>query len=197
MEDKKKKDSTLKHMFVTRTEGFIDVSKKIEFWKAFAQATNGSLQIKQTVAKDLAILTMSIPYKNYIIEFSESDTHPLKITCELNLASELEFIIAQKDWLDNILGHFSKKYFNTGDNDFDKVYAMQSNHKEAVLNLLSGDRIKRILLENNVHSFGCKYNTNKHTETLTCIVSRTVNSQEELNELYELFKIAIDKLENL
>ncbi|MCK5775937.1 MAG: hypothetical protein KAH25_07175, partial [Bacteroidales bacterium] len=80
---KQNKESLFRRMFVIRTLGFIDISKKRLFWEELAKELKGTFKIKQTVSRDLDRLVLQIPYKQYLIEFTESDSHPLKINCKM------------------------------------------------------------------------------------------------------------------
>ena len=195
MEENKKKENIFKQMFITRTQGFIDISKKRDFWQDLAKETNGIFNIKHTVAKDLEILTLKIPYKQYLVEFTESDTHPLKINCTLNANHKFEFFISYEDTLEKLLKFFGKQDIQVGDEAFDKKYLIQGGKSDLIKKVLMKDRIKAILLSNNVFSYNCIYDKKKETVQLTSLVSRTVNSKSALSELFELFRLTIDKME--
>jgi len=76
MENNKNKENIFRQMFITRTQGFIDISRKRDFWKELSDELGGAFTVKQTVSKDLERLILQIQYKQYLVEFSESDTHP-------------------------------------------------------------------------------------------------------------------------
>ncbi len=190
------KESLFKQMFVTRTLGFISVAKKKDFWKAMADQFNGELTVKKTIAGDLEKLILKLPCKEHTIEFTESDTHPLKITTELEAKHPFEFMISYEDTLEKLLKFFGKQDIQVGDKEFDSKYLIQGKDTNIVKQILSCDDVKTILLKNNVFSFGCNYNKKDNTLQLTSLVSRTVNSKEELSELYKLFCLTIDKMKN-
>ncbi len=188
------KESLFKQMFVTRTLGFIPVAKKKDFWKETAVRFNGEFIVKRTIAGDLEKLILKLPREKYIIEFSESDTHPLKITTELEAKRDFEFIVSYEDTLEKLLKFFGKQDIQVGDKDFDSKYLIQGKDINIVKQILSNDEVKTILLKNNVFSFGCNYNKKNKTLQLSSLVSRTVNTKEGLSELYKLFCLSIDKM---
>ncbi len=197
MEENKKKENIFKQMFITRTQGFIDISKKRDFWKDLAKETNGIFNVKHTVARDLETLILKIPYKQYLVEFTESDTHPLKINCTLNVNYKFEFFISYEDTLEKLLKFFGNQDIQVGDEAFDKKYLIQGENPDLIKKVLMKDRIKTILLSNNVFSYNCIYDKKKETIQLTSLVSRTVNSKSELSELFELFCLTLDEMEKL
>jgi len=190
-----KKENLFKRMFVTRTQGFIDISKKRAFWEDLSDEQNGTFNVKHTVSRDLESLVLKIPYKKYIIEFTESDTHPLKINCELGVNDKFEFFISYEDTLEKLLKFFGNQDIQIGDEVFDKKYLIQGEKSGMIKQLLMKEDIKTILLSNNVFSYNCIYNKKKETVQLTSLVSRTVNSKSELSEIFKLFCLTIDEIE--
>ena len=197
MNDNIKKENIFKQMFITRTEGFIDISKKRNFWKSLAEQFNGEFSVKQTVSKDLETLFLKIPYQNYWIEFTESDTQPLKINCKLNVNCKFDFFISYEDTIEKLLKIFGSQDIQVGDDVFDKKYLIQGETPDSIKKILMKDRIKTILLSNNVFSYNCNYDKKNETAQLTSLVSRTVNSKLELAELFELFCLTLDEMEQL
>ena len=197
MEENQKKENIFKQMFITRTLGFIDISKKRDFWEDLAKETNGIFNVKHTVARDLETLILKIPYKQYLVEFTESDAHPLKINCELNVNHKFDFFISYEDTLEKLLKFFGNRDIQVGDEAFDKKYLIQGGNSDLIKKVLMKDRIKTILLSNNVFSYNCTYDKKKETVQLTSLVSRTVHSKSALSELFELFCLTIDEMEKL
>ena len=197
MEKNKKKENIFKQMFITRTQGFIDISKKRDFWKDLAKESDGIFNVKHTVARDLETLILKIPYKQYLVEFTESDSHPLKINCELNVNYKFEFFISYEDTIEKLLKFFGNQDIQVEDEVFDKKYLIQGEKSDLIKKVLMKAEIKRILLSNNVFSFNCIYDKKKETIQLKSLVSRTVNSKSELSELFKLFCLTIDEMEEL
>jgi hypothetical protein len=195
MKKKKNKENLFKQMFVTRTLGFIDTSEKRKFWEELSNENNGTFKVKHTVAKDLATLVLKIPYKQYSVEFTESDSHPLKISCKLNVNFKFDFSITYEDTIEKLLKFFGSQDIQVGDEAFDKKYLIQGEKTDLIKKVLMKDRIKTILLSNNVFSYNCVYEKKDESVQLTSLVSRTVNSKSELSELFELFRLTIDEME--
>lgn|GEM_PF-938261 len=197
MKESKDKESLFRRMFITRTHGFIDISKKREFWKELSDEFNGVFEVRHTISKDLQRLTLQIPYKQYMIEFSESDTHPLKIDATLRANRDFEFIISYEDAIEKLLKLFGQQDVEVGDKAFDNKYLIKEKNTNFIGHILSEEGIKTILLKNNVFSFGCNYQKKDNTLQLSSLVSRTINSKDELSELFKLFWLTIDKMKEL
>ena len=197
METNNNKESLFKQIFITRTHGFIDISKKRYFWLDLANENKGTFRIKHTVSKDIESLILKIPYKQYIIEFTESDTRPLKINCKLKANSKFEFFVSYEDNIEKLLKLFGQQDIQVGDKTFDDKYLIQGGNSDLIKKLLMKSEIKRILLSNNVFSFNCNYDKKDETIKLSSLVSRTINSKQELFELCKLFYLTIDEMEEL
>jgi predicted lactoylglutathione lyase len=197
MENTQNKESLFRQMFITRTNGFIDISKKKDFWNELSNELNGELKTKKTISKDLEKLYLNIPYKQNTIEFTESDTHPLIIECTLKANTEFEFMISFEDTIEKLLKIFGQQDIEIGDKLFDDKYLIKEKNTKHITHILSENQIKTILLKNNVFSFGCSYQKNENTLKLSSLVSRTINSKDELSELYKLFSLTIDKMGEL
>ncbi len=187
-------DNLLKRAFVTRTQGFIDVSQKTGFWKQLAGEKGGEFAVKQTVAKDQKILVLTLPCKGSQVIFTESDTHPLKIKCRLTAGRELEFFAGKKDFLDKVFGFLTAKTLKTGDKVFDDRYVLRGKPESDVLRIFSNDELRRNLVENDVYSLSCEYDRTGRAIELMCVVNRTVNSKEQLAELYRLSCLVIEEI---
>lgn len=197
MKENKDKESLFRQMFVIRTQGFIDISKKRDFWKELSDEFDGIFNVKTTISRDLERLTLQIPYKHYMIEFSESDTHPLKIESNLMANCDFEFMISFEDTLEKLLKVFGQQDIEVGDKSFDDRYLIKEKNTNFIRQILSEESVKTILLKNNVFSFGCNYEKKDDTLHLSSLVSRTINSKEELSELFKLFCMTIDKMKEL
>lgn len=197
MEDAKNKESLFSQMFITRTQGFIDISTKQQFWKDLANEFGGTCMVKQTISKDLERLILQIPYKKYSIEFTESNTHPLRISCKMGVNHQFEFSISYEDTVEKLLKLFGQQDIQIGDDVFDKKYLVKGNDAGSIADLLAKSEIKAILLSNNVFSYSCIYNKKDGDIELSCLVSRTISTKSELSELFKLFCLTIDRMEIL
>lgn len=197
MNKEESKESLFRQMYVTRTLGFIDISKKRLFWSELANDLNGILKTKQTISKDLELLCLQVPYQEFSIDFTESDTHPLKISCTIKVKQKFEFSLTYEDSIEKLFKLFGQQDIILSDEAFDKKYLIQGQNVEIIKNIMSIADIKNILLKNNVFSYTCTFQEKESTINLKSLVSRTINSKTELLDLYNLFCLTIDKLKEL
>jgi hypothetical protein len=194
---KKNNENLFKQMFVTQTRGFIDIFQKRPFWIELANDLNGVFKVKHTIARDLELLFLQVPYQDNIIEFTESDAHPLSINCIINAKQQFNFSISFEDIIEKLYKYFGQQDIVIDDEVFDKKYLIQADNIEIIKGILIVDNLKGILLRNNVFCFNCNYQKKDATITLMSLVSRTINSKKELLELYKMFSLTIDKLKEL
>lgn len=197
MKEANHQESLFRQLFLTRTFGLVDIAQKRHFWKELAEELNGTFIIEHTVSRELESLYLHLPYKHYRIEFTESDTHPLKITCKLEVNHPFAFAISYEDSIEKLLKLFGQQDVQVGDEAFDHHYLIQGSDDELIAELFGNSKIKSILLSNNVFSFHCLPDKKDHTIQLSSLVSRTIASKSALAELYQLFCLTIEKLELL
>ena len=197
MKQKKQPDSFLKQTFVTQTKGFVDISQKRQFWSDFAEQKNGLFKINQTISKDLRLFNLKIPVENGNIEFKESDTHPLKVICEINADKKIEFSITQKDFFDKFYTVFGFQAITVSHPDFDKKYLVKSFDENIVGQILKSESVIPLILKTNIYSISCEYDKKKSKIKLMGMVGRSVNSLNELNNVYYLFNEMIDQINKL
>ncbi len=184
-------------MFIKATQGFIDISTKTEIWHDIAKELNGKFIIKHTTSNDLERFVLTIPYKDYLIEFSESDTQPLKINCKMKAKQKFEFTVSCEDKIELLFKLFGRQDIKLGDDKFDKKYIIKCDNIAIIKNLLSINEIKQIILSNNIFSYNCKYIQIDNTNNLWSLINRTTNSKSELYQLIKLFYMSIDKMQIL
>jgi len=197
MKETERKERLFGQMFLTRRQGFMDISEKRHFWKDLADELNGTLIVEQSISKEVESLMLQIPYKRYNIKFTESDTLPLKINCKLPINQLFEFSVSYEDSIEKLLKLFGHQDIQVGDTLFDKKYLIQGTDDELVTYLFADGETKAILLSNNVFSFTCRYDKTDRTIQLASLASQTVHSKSELSELFRLFYLTIDNLEIL
>jgi len=197
MKETENKERLFGQLFVTRRQGLIDISEKRHFWKDLADELNGTFIIEHTISKEVETLMLQIPYKRYIVKFTESDSHPLKINCKLGVNQMFEFSISYEDSMEKLLKLFGNQDIQVGDNLFDKKYLIKGTNDYLIADLFAANEIKAILLSNNVFSYNCSYDKADHSIQLSSLVSRTIHSKSALFELFKLFYLTIDRLEKL
>ena len=197
MKKKSSTDSILRQMFVTRTLGFVDVSEKRFFWSDFAQQTAGIFKIKHTISRDLASLNLVIPIENGQIEFNESDTHPLKVVATVNSDKQIGFAVTKKDYMDTLLKFLGCRYATSFHPDFDSKYVVKCHDEKSVRSILKCESIISLILKTNLFSISCEFDNKKSEIEIISMVGRSVNSINELQDVYHLFRIIIDQIQRL
>lgn len=195
MNEKKPTDNLLKHFFVTQTKGFVDVSQKKMFWSEFAEKTGGVFKAEQTVSRDLTSFNLIVKVETGQLEFMESDTHPLKVLCAINSDIEVEFAISQEDFIDRFLKIFGLKDIAISHPDFDKKYLVKGCDETIVKKILNGESIIYLILKTNIFSISCERD-GKQLKILG-VVGRSVNSINEMQDIYCLFKAIIDQIKKI
>ncbi|MFZ4413275.1 MAG: hypothetical protein ACOYOV_09365, partial [Bacteroidales bacterium] len=109
----------LKQTFVNQTKGYIDVSLKRELWQKMSNQFKGKFKISHNSGNELEILKITIPYKNWEIIISESDTRPMKFEISFVSQIEYELIIGFEDSIEKILKRLGKKEVEVGNEMFD------------------------------------------------------------------------------
>jgi hypothetical protein len=195
MNEKKSTDNLLKQIFVTQTKGFVDVSQKKLFWSDFAVQTGGVFKVKQTVSGDLTSFSLIVQVENAELEFIESDTHPLKVVCVINSNKQVEFTITQEDFIDRFLRVFGLRDIAISQQDFAKKYLVKGFDENIVKNILNGESIIHLILKTNVFSISCT-RVPKQLKIMG-MIGRSVNSMNEMQDVYCLFKAIINQINKL
>jgi hypothetical protein len=197
MKNNKQSDSFLKQAYVTQTKGFVDISPKRQFWSDFAGKTNGMFKISQTVSMDLAIFSLKFPDKNGTIEFIESDTHPFKVLCEINSEKPIEFSIAHEDFTDKFLKVFGYQDITLDHPEFDKKYLVKGSDENTVRFILNAKEVIPFILKTNIFSISSEYDRKKSKLKIIGMVGRSVNSMDEMQDVYDLFKAILGQIKKL
>lgn len=195
MNENKPTDNLLKQIFVNQTKGFVDVSQKKSFWSDFADQTGGVFKVKQTVSRDLTSFYLMVQVVNGQLEFIESDTHPLKVVCVICSDKQVEFAISQEDFVDRFLKVFGLKDITISHPDFDKKYLVKGGDEIIIKNILNGESIIQLILKANIFSISCE--RDEKQLKIMGMVGRSVNSINEMQDIYCLFKAIIDQIEKL
>jgi hypothetical protein len=194
MKTNEPEDSYLKQVFVTQTKGFADISKKMDFWAEIANELNGVFNISHTVSQDLEIFNLKIPYEDVVIEFTESDTQPLKVYCEIESEKDISFAISIEDVFEKMLKVFGQQDIRLNDPVFDEKYLVKGNDEKLTIDIINYKNIKELILKTNVFSITCEHNKKNRKLKITSLVGRSVNSKEEMKDIFSLIKSIIEKL---
>ena len=190
----KSKDNILKQIFVTRTHGFLDVSLKKDLFNDLSKSFNGEFSMKHTSDNVLETLNISIPYKNRIIEISESDTRPLKFQISSDSLQDFELLISQKDTFDKMLKIIRKPTIEVGRKDFDDHFVIKSNRSDLAKQLIL-DEIQNYLLKYNVYSISIETDRKLNKTSLISVISRTFNDKKSYEDMIMLHQLLIDNLD--
>jgi hypothetical protein len=197
MRKNQKTGSFLKQAYVTQTRGFVDVSQKRQCWSDFAEKTKGSFKISQTISKDLEIFSLKIPFENASMEFTESDTHPFKVSCELNSEKPIEFLIAHEDFTDKFLKVFGYQDITLDHPEFDKKYLVKGSDEITVRYILYAKEVIPFILKTNIFSISSEYDRKKSKLKIMGMVGRSVNSMDAMQDVYDLFKAILGQIKKL
>jgi len=127
---------------VTRTHGFLDISLKRDLFNELSKSFNGEFAMKHTSDNVLETFNISIPYKNRIIEISESDTRPLKFQVLSDSLQDFELLISLKDTFDKMLKDLENPN-RSWMKDFNDHYLIKSNRSDLTKKIIS-EQIKII-----------------------------------------------------
>lgn len=190
----KNKDNRLKQIFVTRTHGYLDISLKRDLFNELSKSFNGEFTRKHTSDNVLETLNISIPYKNRIIEISESDTRPLKFQISSDSLQAFELLISWKDIFDKILKKIRGPHIEVGMKDFDDHYLIKSNRSDLAKKLISVE-IQNYLLKYNVYSISIATNLKSNKTNLISVISRTLDDKKSYEDMIMLHQLLIDNLD--
>ncbi|MGE0088650.1 MAG: hypothetical protein AB7S50_04150 [Bacteroidales bacterium] len=189
-------ENILKQTFVTQTLGYKDVSTKRDIWSKIGKELNGDFKIVHNSGNETEKLSLSIPYKNYLIKLSESDTRPLKFEIDFDSILDYELVLSWEDGFDKLLKRFGLTDIKIGNEKFDNRYLIKSKDSGKTINFLNSE-ITMGLLKHNVYSVSYQTERKNKKAKLLSTISRTITDKSEVLELIELHKTMIGKLKDL
>jgi hypothetical protein len=191
----KSKGNILKQIFVTRTLGFLDVSSKRDLFNELSKSFNGEFAVKHTSDNIYETLNISIPYKKWRIEITESDTRPLKFQISSDSLQDFELLISWKDIFDKMLRIIRKPTIEVGRKDFDDHFVIKSNKSDLAKQLIS-EEIQDYLLKYNVYSISIETDQKSNKTSLISVISRTLDDKKSYEDIIILHQSLIDQLYN-
>jgi hypothetical protein len=193
----KEKGETIKQSIINKPSlGYTDNFPKREMWKEIAKELNGEFKIKHNSGNELEIHDISIPYKNWNINISVSDTRPLKFTISFSSGQDFKLTISWEDFIERIIKKFSKPDIELGWKEFDKRYLIKSNRSELVKKTITKE-IQKCLLKHNVYSLSYRTDLKSRTAELISVIQKRAGNKEMIFELIEMYKLLIDNFEKL
>jgi len=190
----KNKDSRLNEIYVTRTNGFLDVSQKKEIFNELSKSFNGKFTIKHTSDYTLEILNVSIPFKNRSIEMTESDTRPLRFQASFDAIQNFNLLISPKEILDRIIEKFVKPKIELGQKDFDNHFVIKSNRSDLTKMVISNE-IQNYLIKYNVYSVSVETDQKLKKINLLSVIGRTLDDKKSYEDMITLHQLLIDGLD--
>lgn len=188
---KEKEESIIQSIIKGPSLGYTDNFPKREMWKEIAKEFNGEFKIKHNSGYELEIHNISIPYKNWNIKISVSDTRPLKFQISFPASQDFELTLSWEDFIDRIIKKFSKPEIEIGWKEFDKHYLIKSNRSDLVKKTITKE-IQKNLIKHNVYSISYQTDLRLRTAELISVIQRRVGNKEMIIELIEMFKTLID-----
>ncbi len=173
--------------------GSTDKFPKRTMWRELAKELGGEFKIKHTASVDLETHITNIPYKNWNINFTVSETRPLRL--KVLFRSELNFkmVISWEDVIEQLLYKLGKKPIEVGDKEFDKRYVIKSNKPDYIKRIFTKD-IQKTFLKYNIYSLYYETNNRKKTAELLSVIQRNAGKKEAIHEIVIAFKLLIDNL---
>ena len=173
--------------------GYSDISPKRAMWQEIANKQNGIFKISMTSGKEIETHNISIPYKKWNIEISNSDTRPLKFQISFQTCLDFDLTISWEDFIDRIGKVFGKHDIELGLMEFDKHYQVQSNRPELVKEIITTN-IQKTFLKYNVCSLSFQAANNNKGAELISVIERNAGTKDMILELIDTFKLLIDNI---
>jgi len=193
---KKVDENFLKQTFVTQTQGYTDVFTKRDIWSQIGKELNGTFKIVHNSGNETEKLILNIPFKNYVILLSESDTRPLKFEIYFNSILDYELVLSWEDGFDKLLKRFGLNDIKIGNEKFDNRYLIKSKDSGKTINFLSSEIITCLLIH-NVYSVSYITDRKNRKAKLISTISRTIADKSTIIELIDLHINMIDKFKDL
>lgn len=192
-----KKDSeNLQQLPANQTRGYLDISLKRALWQEISNEFKGKFIISHNSGNELEILKIYIPYRNWEIKLSESDTRPLKFESSFVSGTDYELIIGYEDSIEKLLKRLGKKEVELGNENFDNKYLIKSHDLEMTKKLITQDIIDNFI-KFNIYSLAYTTDLKNRTSNLISVISRTIDDKLTIEDLIRLHMRIIDKLKEL
>lgn len=176
------------------TFGVTDNYPTRNLWKEIAKEQNGKFRVKHDSGKAFEIHEIIIPYKNWHILLTVSDTRPFKVQINFKALQNLNFIAGENDLIERIIATLTKQRITFGRPEFDKRYLVISR-KSALVKQIFTNEIRETILKHNIYSIAYQTGKTKKTAEIISVIHRVIGSKKEILELINMFKSLIDNLE--
>jgi hypothetical protein len=189
-------DSFLRQVFVTRTNGYVDVFPKRDLWKAVAEKFNGDFSINHNSGMEIETLKLKMVLNNRIVTFAESDTRSLKSEIEFRSVGRLSFNAGIPDFFDKVLIWFGMKHLETKNDHFNKKFIVKTNNRIEAEQFFSTS-ITKAILEAKVGNISFTTNERKHKSVLVVTFSRSVKTESDFEKIIKLLQEIIGQLNSI
>jgi hypothetical protein len=193
---KDKEENILRTIIKGSSLGYTDNYSKREMWQEIAKQLNGEFHPNFTAGHELEIHNISVPYKNWDIKISVSDSRPLKFHISFSSSRDFEMILSWEDFIDKILKKFNTPEIELGWKEFDTHYLIKSNRSDLLKQAIT-NQIQKTLLKYNVYSISYQTDTVAGTAELISVIQREAGEKEMIFELIDMHKSLIDNFEQL
>lgn len=173
--------------------GYTDNYPIRDMWREIAKELNGAFKIKHTSGHDLEIHHIIIPYNNWNINISISDSRPLKFIIDFSIVQDFEIIISWEDFIDRFLNKFRKAEIKVGWKEFDNRYLIKSNRPDLVKRSITKE-IQKTMIAHNVYSISITPDSEKRTAELISVIQIGAGDKQMIMDLVDMFKSLIDNL---
>jgi len=177
----------LKETFITRTEGYLDVSSKRKIWEELASAYSTKLIATYTKDRHLNLFKIIIKNKDYELIIAESDTRPLKIEVSITAPNDdLSFSLSSRTTGDGFLDFLGRKTFKTGNSEFDNQYVIKTNDKSLAKAIFSNNNFLYEFIKIPVFSIDCAFNSKSKKIQILSVINRTTTSYKDYKSLIDI-----------
>jgi hypothetical protein len=175
--------------------GFTDIFPQREIFQQLSEKFNGRLEIHLTSSNILESHSLYIPFDNWEILLTQSDTKPLKFEINFDSLLDYNFVISLEDTIDKIFKFFGVKEIEIGNKEFDSRYLIESNDFLMTSKIFSKE-IAETILKHNLYSISYLTDESHQTSKLLTVASMTIDSAEVIADLIYLHFNLIKKLKD-
>lgn len=171
-----------------------------DHYKAFAQEHKGVYQRRKTAIgiggmNSWVVQTITIPYKDGEIEFVISEPSPIKTLYRFNTDLQVRFLVYPIDWIDKIRYFFNEVEIKTGNDIFDRRFAIRSDNVGFTVDFLSKP-IQEYLLKIKGEFSNLLLKTDKKTQKSILELNAPFyeTNLQKMEERIDFFKQMIDNI---
>ncbi|MCF8368143.1 MAG: hypothetical protein K9G76_03815 [Bacteroidales bacterium] len=188
-----KEESLIESYIKGPTLGYSDNFPNRNMWLELSKELNAEFKIKRNSGQELETHILRVPYKNWKLIFSVSDSRPWKCQAEFKISQDFNMTLSWEGFVERFLKRFRKPEIEVGWKKFDNHYLIESDRADLVKKVLN-EKVQKTLLKHNIYSISYQTNIEYRTSSFVSVISRNVGEKEKIIELLEMYKEFIDKL---